>query len=282
MSSLANFTDNNPNDNSLLWAEGQGEIRLANQLIPLTGVDVAVTNQGNITAGGLQLLAGSTLQGPSTLNADVVNTLGLVVPDAVRAGSFTINGAFTQGDQGTMGIRFNGESVGQFGFINVAESATLAGRIDLSFANGLNITLGESYKILQAASISGGIDNGGAAVSNEAFLTPVVKNNALYLLAALAGDSDLDGDVDLNDFARLRTNFNTGGAGRLKGDNTGDGLVNLTDFGRLRSNFNRKNGPTAASIPGPPQLVPEPSLAIHALLLTVLTLAAKVRHKAAR
>ena len=55
----------------------------------------------------------------------------------------------------------------------------------------------------------------------------------------LYGDANLDGSVDLTDFAFLASHFNqTGGATWVNGDSNFDGNVDLTDFTILASNFN--------------------------------------------
>jgi hypothetical protein len=56
--------------------------------------------------------------------------------------------------------------------------------------------------------------------------------------AALLGDANMDGTVNLVDFGRLRGGFGTTtGSLWSEGDFTYDGNVNLADFGRLRGNF---------------------------------------------
>ncbi|MFW6153786.1 MAG: hypothetical protein ACOC95_01055 [Planctomycetota bacterium] len=52
------------------------------------------------------------------------------------------------------------------------------------------------------------------------------------------GDADGDGDVDLDDFAALKTNFGmTAGATCAEGDFDGDGDVDLDDFAALKNAF---------------------------------------------
>ncbi len=59
----------------------------------------------------------------------------------------------------------------------------------------------------------------------------------------LPGDADEDGDVDLDDFARLKVHFGTpGGAAWGQGDFNGDGAVNLDDFMILKEHFGTAAG----------------------------------------
>ncbi|MFW6155140.1 MAG: hypothetical protein ACOC95_07990 [Planctomycetota bacterium] len=56
--------------------------------------------------------------------------------------------------------------------------------------------------------------------------------------ATIPGDADGDGDVDLDDFVILKTNFGTpAGATQGEGDFDGDGDVDLDDFVILKTNF---------------------------------------------
>jgi hypothetical protein len=64
----------------------------------------------------------------------------------------------------------------------------------------------------------------------------IAANDALVRYA-LAGDADLDGTVNLNDFNRLAAKFGQSGKVWIDGDTNYDGLVNLADFDRLAANF---------------------------------------------
>jgi hypothetical protein len=72
---------------------------------------------------------------------------------------------------------------------------------------------------------------------------------------AFPGDVNLDGKVDLIDFAILKENF---GKDHAQADLDGNGRVDLSDFGQVKDNF----GKQYASL----QSVPEPSTALLALL----------------
>ncbi|MEM7809235.1 MAG: choice-of-anchor M domain-containing protein [Planctomycetota bacterium] len=81
-------------------------------------------------------------------------------------------------------------------------------------------------------------------------------------LERLAGDADLDGDVDLADFGRLRAGFGTF-TDWSQGDFDGDGTVTLADFGLLRANFGQPSQ-IAALDAWYATVVPEPSAAAFA------------------
>ncbi|MFW6153724.1 MAG: DUF4350 domain-containing protein [Planctomycetota bacterium] len=65
---------------------------------------------------------------------------------------------------------------------------------------------------------------------------------------ALPGDADLDGDVDLDDFVILKSNFGTVGALWSEGDFNADWVVNLDDFVILKANFGATVVPEPAAL----------------------------------
>ncbi len=67
-------------------------------------------------------------------------------------------------------------------------------------------------------------------------------------LATHYGDSDLDGDVDLDDFAALKRHFGLSSVGWADGDFDGDSDIDLDDFGTLKRNFGAAVAPEPASI----------------------------------
>jgi fibronectin-binding autotransporter adhesin len=88
-------------------------------------------------------------------------------------------------------------------------------------------------------------------------------NKALLVRYTYAGDSNLDGKVDLTDFTFLAANFNTiGTANWLQGDYNYDGNVDLTDFTYLASNFNQSLAAGSGSPGSVGTLVPEPTSAL--------------------
>lgn len=89
-----------------------------------------------------------------------------------------------------------------------------------------------------------------------------VDNTSVLLRYTLMGDGDLNGTVNIDDFGRLASNFNTAGLW-FKGDFNYDGSINIDDFGLLAANFNK-----VLASPGlqPRGSVPEPGLPGLAML----------------
>lgn len=73
-------------------------------------------------------------------------------------------------------------------------------------------------------------------------------------LSTVAGDVNLDGTVDLADFAVVKSRFNAIAASRLEGDLDGDHRVDLADFSVLRSSFGDVSDVETAAIPSFAQL----------------------------
>jgi len=67
--------------------------------------------------------------------------------------------------------------------------------------------------------------------------TTVGVDNITAVGPTIAGDADLDGDVDLDDFVALKKGFGTSPASWMTGDFDRNGTVSLVDFGLLKANF---------------------------------------------
>ena len=108
------------------------------------------------------------------------------------------------------------------------------------------------------APLSGNITGAGFVATFSQYGT--INFNFLEIgVPPIPGDVNLDGDVDLQDFETIRTNFSLAVNDREDGDVTGDGVVDLDDFGQWKDNYpfpGGGGGGLASSIFG---TVPEPS-----------------------
>ena len=68
--------------------------------------------------------------------------------------------------------------------------------------------------------------------------------------AGTAGDANLDGVVNISDFASLAAHFNSV-AIWTSGDFTGDGVTNISDFALLAANFGTSSPAVRSSVPEP-------------------------------
>jgi hypothetical protein len=71
----------------------------------------------------------------------------------------------------------------------------------------------------------------------------------------LAGDTNLDGDVDMDDFLAIRNNFQKSGRTRISGDLTGDTITDWRDFRQWKTNFPTPADVAAGSVPEPASAV---------------------------
>jgi hypothetical protein len=93
------------------------------------------------------------------------------------------------------------------------------------------------------------------------FLGETIDSTTLLLRFTVAGDADLNGTVNLDDFTRLAASF--GGAGSWAGgDFNYDNMVSLDDFTLLAASFGESLPPARAAVPEPAAAVVGVAVAI--------------------
>ncbi|MFO0898329.1 MAG: PEP-CTERM sorting domain-containing protein [Pirellulales bacterium] len=217
-------------------------------------------------SGLLRLEQGANVQVPLTND-------GRLEPGTALGAA--IVSSLTQSDTGTLAVQIGGTTPGvQYDVLQVADSAKIAGTLEVSLANAFAPVHWNTFDVLTTTK--------GLAGTFEELALPGefnhLKLDVQYLplgvraraIAALLGDADADGDVDLSDFGGLKNNFGVAGWG-IVGDVDYDEDVDLSDFGILKDNFG-KSGAMA---------VPEPSAWLLAVLgLALLGLASQRRRQA--
>jgi autotransporter-associated beta strand protein len=146
----------------------------------------------------------------------------------------------------------------------------LSGRIHSSSA-GPFVRIGYADNVLLEKTTFGGVS---------------VDDSSLLLMFTYAGDTDLDGDVDVNDLGRLASSWQST-AVWTGGDFDYNGAVNVNDLGLLASNWQagvaRPVGPSLeqalASVGLPAASVPEPMTAGALLVAGLLTWRAGERRR---
>jgi hypothetical protein len=152
-------------------------------------------------AGTIEKTGGN---GTSTISAPIINsgtigvyagTLNLAPPSrsltssgslVVQAGSaMQVAGDYTQTSAGSLQPIL--ASPGQFGALQVAGQATLAGALNVSTANNFSPTNGQSFPVLTAGSVSGTFAAlSGLSFANGISLSPVYSPTTVVLLASVS------------------------------------------------------------------------------------------------
>jgi hypothetical protein len=135
----------------------------------------AWTSKGNLSVAAGQTLdlgaasltlTGGTLSGKGTIQANVTNTAASVAPGA-SPGTLTISGTYTQQKKGKLTIEINGANAGQFDVLAISGAASLNGTLVLKPANSFKGTLGQTFPVLTAGSVSGTFSKVSKAVINS-------------------------------------------------------------------------------------------------------------------
>jgi hypothetical protein len=111
---------------------------------------------GNLKAGLINIQAGSVF-GTNTLRGNVQSS-GTITPgdSSTQTGLLAITGNYTQNPAGSFNISIGGLTAGsQYAQLNVARAATLGGTLNLTLINGFVPNIGDTFKVLNASSVSG-------------------------------------------------------------------------------------------------------------------------------
>jgi hypothetical protein len=153
----------------------------------------SATVDGTVTSTSLGTVAvdGGSLDGEGTLgdNVDVAGTGTLSPGDSkTKTGALTVADTYTQGSSGTLDIQIDGATAGtKYDQLKVTQSATLGGTLDIKRAAGFTPTLGETFTILTASSVSGAFGTvDGLAINGSEHFT-VTYNAGSVVLTVVSG-----------------------------------------------------------------------------------------------
>lgn len=188
-------------------------------------------NTASITNGAIQLIIiatnGDGLQTTVTRNVTVNNTV-TPPPDTTKptaAISSPTNGATVSGAS---------LSVTATATDNVAVANV---RLYLDGALYLTDTTSPYAFTVNTTSMTAGTHQLYAIVTDTSNNTQQSTTISFTYQSQKPGDVDGDGDVDLQDFFTLRSNYGQSGRTRAQGDLSGNGTVDLEDFFILRQNY---------------------------------------------
>jgi hypothetical protein len=142
-----------------------GEIRV--------GTGGTLKDNGAVTCKQAFIEPQGILYGTGTINGKPVNS-GRFFPGN-SPGIFRVQGDYTQNSDGLLGIEIGGTNSGTgYDQLQVSGTATIAGSLQVRLMNGFTPTVGQSYRIVNAGSFSGGFSSitqpsqAGISVSNDA------------------------------------------------------------------------------------------------------------------
>ncbi len=190
---------------------------------------------GTLSVNGAPLdLQGGVLTGSGTVSGSVVNS-GASVEPGTSAGILTITGNYTQNVAGRLAIQLGGPDPGTgYDRLALSGSATLAGELNISTANGFEPTPGQQFVILTAGSVSGSFSSTTGPVSYQVIYNP--QNVTVVVLAPCVGDLNCDGHIDfgdINPFVLYLSNFGAWQAAFPNGDINCDGTYGQASFGDI-------------------------------------------------
>lgn len=226
----ATFFDDVVNDGSLNVSNGSTAVFFG-----------AFTGANGTTGGGTVFLEGDLRPGHS--------------PAAISFGSDVVFGALS-----TTQIELGGTTAGsEYDRVNVLGTASLGGALELSYLNGFSASPGDTFRVVEAGELIGMFDSIALPDAQPWVVNYDTVGGTLTLSVALAGDIDLDGDVDRIDAALFAQYYGTATGGTwITGDFDFDGATTTVDLALLQSHFGHVASPSpslyATSVPEPTAL----------------------------
>jgi hypothetical protein len=192
----SNFT----NSGTLVVSKGTtltvgGTTNSYNQSAGMTTVDG--TLMGNGTAG--ISVTGGKIQGAGTLKANLSiggggTTPAINIGDAGKAGLLKITGTYTQLSTGTMNVSIGGTTVGtQYSQLQITGAASLGGTLTAARVNAFTPSVGQTFTVLNAASITGTFSNSTIAINGtEHFVVSYSSTSVVLTVVSGAALSSSD------------------------------------------------------------------------------------------
>ena len=155
-----------------------------NQTAGTTTVDGSLTGNANVTGGTIQgagTVSGNLSAGNATGTAVTIN-----VGDAGKAGLLSITGTYAQLATGTMKASVGGATVGtQYSQVKITGAASLGGTLTAALINSFTPTVGQTFTILTASSVTGTFTNTTIAInSNEHFVVSYTSTSVVLTVAS--------------------------------------------------------------------------------------------------
>ena len=210
------------------------------QLNDDTGLDWATYTVTVATPLGDASNTSVFIDGGGTVVVDsAVNPVGQLSLGAAGSGTLMVAGSgvvdvdgnFSQSATGSLAIEILGDSLGQFGRIDVLEDADLDGSLDVTLGGPFQPDAGDSFQILSADARVGVFDTVDLPGLAAGLVWRVdYQATAVSLDVLFSADFNGDGTVDCDDLADWQTGYGSLSAEHSDGDADGDGDVDGQDF----------------------------------------------------
>ncbi|MGO4882494.1 MAG: beta strand repeat-containing protein [Bryobacteraceae bacterium] len=130
-------------------------------------------------------LNGGNLYGTGSLNYGVSDSATITPGNSSTSeGKLQVNGTYAQNSSGALDVTIGGTTAGtNYDQLNVSGTASLNGTLNISLAHGYTPTVGTTFDILNASSVTGSFStvNGVAINSNEHFTVTEISGDEIEL-----------------------------------------------------------------------------------------------------
>ena len=252
---------------------GTGEVKVESGGSIVIGDDMKIWNTGTVTLDGGSIIA-QTIEAVPGSTFDVLSG-ELTVDNFI--GSLTLSGGTLSPGQspGTTSVSqnfvidnanstvlielaSNGNTPGSdFDKVSVQGNADLDGQLELVLISGYVPTLGDSFNVITANSITGSFTSvlQPLTMPNGLEFTVNYTSNLVQLVVdngTLTGDLDGDGFVGIDDLNLVLGNWNQNiPPANPLADPSGDGFVGIDDLNEVLGNWNAGTPPPSSSVPEP-------------------------------
>ena len=141
-----------------------GSIEIGTVSAPALDGEIRVGSGGTLKDNGAVLCKQAFIEnqgilfGSGTINGKTFSS-GRLFP-ANSPGIFSVQGDYTQNSDGLLGIEIGGTNSGtDYDQLQVSGTATIAGTLQVRLMNGFTPTVGQTYRIVNAGSFSGGFSS---------------------------------------------------------------------------------------------------------------------------
>ncbi|MBE9160631.1 putative Ig domain-containing protein [Nodosilinea sp. LEGE 06152] len=142
-----------------------------------------ILSGGLLTANAAIALQGGSLLGFGNITGNVSNASQ--IDPGLGTGILNIDGDYTQAGTGILNFDLGGRTAGTaFDLLSITGTATLDGTLKINLINGFTPTIGDTFQVLKAGTLSGSFTNiQGLNLGNGVILAPTIANNSLILTA---------------------------------------------------------------------------------------------------